>query len=76
MSRIEKGKMAPKISRLPEIAQILKCPVSSLFLTEADRRTERANEISEILSLVPEEAQVTLLELVRQSVKVMLMRID
>lgn len=68
LSRMEKGKFAPKMSRVPDIAQALGCSVADLF-READVKAEdRAATIAQILKPLPDEAQEAMVELVRQAV--------
>ena len=68
LSRMEKGRFAPKMSRLPDIAQALNCSVADLF-READVTAEdRAATITEILNPLPDEAQEAMVQLVKQAV--------
>ena len=71
MSRMEKGKIAPKMSRLPEIANALGCTVSSLFREQSTDTEERAAAIAEILGGLPAEAQDALVELVAVAANIM-----
>ena len=69
LSRMEKGKFAPKMSRIPDIAQALGCSVADLF-READVKTEdRATTIAEILKPLPNEAQEAMVQLLRHAVQ-------
>lgn len=48
LSRIEQGHTAPKMDRLPAIAQALQCTVSDLFRDEAE--TDYASRMEDLLS--------------------------
>ena len=50
LSRMERGAMAPKFERLSEIARVLHCPVSELFVDAAPQSHEYASTIGDILS--------------------------
>lgn len=71
MTRIENGKIAPKMKRLDDIAAVLKCTVSSLFRTDFEQAHERATVIAEIISTLPEEGQDALVNLMSHAVSVM-----
>ncbi|MCX4309676.1 MAG: helix-turn-helix transcriptional regulator [Desulfovibrio sp.] len=71
MNRIERGRMAPKMSRLESIAEELKCPVSFLFRNPDDKNLETAGAIAEILAPLPSEGQQALLNLVADAARVM-----
>ncbi len=61
MSRMERGKMAPKMSRLHEVANALQCSVSSLFQISSPSIQEKALAIAETLeSLSPEQQEAVL----------------
>jgi len=54
LSRIEKGVVAPRFSRLERIAAALECPVADLFRVQSDSFRERAESIADIMySLTP-----------------------
>jgi len=74
MSRIEKGRFAPKLSRLPDIADALDCSVADLFRGLDKKTLDRATTIADMLSPLPEEAQKALVELVATAAKVMMSR--
>lgn len=71
MSRIEKGRFAPRISRFRDIAGALGCSVADLFRDADEKTADRASTIAEILKPLPDEAQEALVELMRQAVRVM-----
>ena len=71
LTRIEKGKTAPRLNRLAEIATILGCSVSVLFRSEKDSMDDRAQSIIQILETVPEEGQEALLNLMHHAASVM-----
>ena len=48
-SRIEQGKMAPKMDRLPTLAKSLRCSVSDLFRQPDENMTCHADKIAELL---------------------------
>ena len=50
LSRIEQGKMAPKMDRLPCLARSLQCTVSELFRQEEERSISHAKRIEELLT--------------------------
>ena len=72
LSRIEKGRFAPKMSRLSDIADALGCSVADLFRKADEKAADRATTIAEILEPLPDEAQDALVELMAQAVRVML----
>ena len=49
LSRIEQGKMAPKMDRLPCLAQSLQCSVADLFRQDEERSISHAKRIEELL---------------------------
>jgi transcriptional regulator with XRE-family HTH domain len=69
MSRIEKGRFAPKLSRLPGIATALGCSVADLFRSLDRKALDRATTIADILQPLPGEAQEALVELMVQAVR-------
>ncbi len=71
MVRMEKGRMAPKMSRLQDIADNLQCSVAFLFATEADMHKEFATQIAEILKPLPVLGQEALLDLMTVTAKLM-----
>ena len=71
MTRIEKGKIAPKMRRIAQIAEILGCSVSSLFRSEKDEMNDRASIIIDILQTLPEDGQEALVNLIADAARVM-----
>lgn len=71
MARMEKGKIAPKMSRLPVIANTLGCTVAYLFREHDEATEERASTIADILKALPPDGQEALVELVASAARVM-----
>lgn len=71
MARMEKGKIAPKMSRLDDIAHHLDCPVTYFFRHHNNIVEERAATIVDILSTVPDEGQEAIVHLVIETASVM-----
>lgn len=76
LSRMEKGQIAPKLSRLQQIADGLDCTVADLFKSSisshnADAKA-KALAITEILSDLDPELQDVVLELVQNTVSVLI----
>lgn len=71
LNRMEKGHIAPKMSRLEEIAAELKCTVPFLFRTNHASLQERATTIADILATLPENGQEALVRLVAETASVM-----
>ena len=71
LSRIEKGKMAPKMTRLEDFAKIFHCPVSFLFLTDFEKQHLYDHVLTECLQRLPQNGRVALVELVKRAVDVM-----
>ena len=74
MTRMEKGKIAPKMGRLVDIAQNLQCSVGSLFRTHDETTEEMAATIADILKPLPKDGQEALVDLVASAARVMLRR--
>lgn len=74
LNRMEKGRIAPKIGRLEDIATNLDCTVPFLFRRESEALQERAATIAEILATLPPDGQEALLNLVAQTAHVMNIR--
>ncbi len=74
LSRIEKGQMAPKLSRLQEIANGLDCTIADLFRTASQlpntSTVVKAQELVELLSELTQEQQQIVLELVEKTVDI------
>lgn len=73
MTRMEKGKIAPKMSRLDDIAKNLHCSVGYLFRRHGEGTEELCATITEVLVTLPLEGQEALLELVTNVARVMKM---
>lgn len=71
LNRMEKGRMAPKMSRLEDIAQELQCPVSFLFHRNASAVMERAAILADILGTVPVDGQEAIINLVAETARLM-----
>lgn len=55
LSRIEQGKMAPKMERLPALAACLQCAIADLFRFEKAGEENYAERINDLLSQLPEQ---------------------
>jgi len=64
MMKIEKGMIAPKMGRLQEIADILQCPVSYLFIDEKSSINEVASLIAESMRGLSNEDKTYITQLV------------
>lgn len=71
MTRIEKGTIAPKLSRLDTIASILQCTVPDLLRPYKEDKSSRAEIIQDALAGLPEEAQDAIVNIVVQTARVM-----
>ena len=71
MARMEKGRIAPKMGRLQDVADNLQCTVAYLFRTNDEATEERAASIADILKTLPADGQEALVELVASAAKVM-----
>lgn len=71
MTRIEKGHITPKISRLESIAKNLHCSVPALFRQYSESQTDQASIILDALAGLPEDAQNSIIDLVLQASRVM-----
>ena len=71
MIRMEKGIIAPKMSRLSDIAENLECSVSFLFRTDDVTLDERAVMMREMLQGLSPEAQDAILEIVASATRFM-----
>ena len=69
--RMEKGIIAPKMSRLNDIAEHLNCSVSLLFRTDGVTLDERAVMIRDMLHGLSPEAQDAVLEIMASATKFM-----
>ena len=71
MARMEKGRIAPKMGRLQDVADNLQCTVAYLFRTNDEATEERAASIADILKTLPADGQEALVELVANAARVM-----
>lgn len=71
LNRMKKGHIAPKMSRLEEIAIQLDCPVSFLFHLNHTSLEEKVAVITDILASVPESVQDVLVNLVAETARSM-----
>lgn len=69
LSRMEKGVIAPKFSRLHGIATALGCPVADLFRQLDDCTRVKAESIADRISTLPPELQDLVVELVEKMVE-------
>jgi transcriptional regulator with XRE-family HTH domain len=75
MARMEKGKIAPKMSRFPEIAKVLGCSVAYLFRQHDEATDEIIASIADTLKMLPSEGQEAIRDLVEHTARVMLKNI-
>ena len=68
LSRMESGIIAPKFSRLSDIASTLGCSVADLFKTASPEAQRRSEAIAEMIQELPEEFQDVLDNLVANAV--------
>lgn len=66
LSRMEKGVMAPKFSRLPEVAHFLDCRVADLFREASPESDDWAAAIAEELRDLSPDGRELILTLVRE----------
>lgn len=71
LNRMEKGRIAPKMGRLEDIAAHLQCPVTYLFRSQSEAVQERAATIADILTSLPEAGQEALVSLMADVARVM-----
>ena len=71
LTRMEKGRIAPKMSRLEDMARILQIPVSYLFRSHDDLLAERAATIADIIASLSDEGQEAMINLVAEVARVM-----
>ena len=71
VSRMENGRMAPKMSRFKDIAEALGCSVADLFPKADGNASDRAATIMEILEPLPDDAQEALVDIVARTAQVM-----
>lgn len=66
LSRMEKGKISPKLTRLPDIAAALGCPVAELFRTGTDGDEETIAQIAEMIKSFSPEKKSTVADIVKK----------
>ncbi len=71
MARMEKGKIAPKMGRLQDIADNLGCTVSYLFRTPGALTEEYAANIADSIKVLSPSGQAAMLDFVVTTVRVM-----
>ena len=74
MARMEKGKIAPKMGRLQDIADNLQCSVPYLFQSEHEFTQERAEIIADIIKPLTPKGQEAIVDFVASAVSVILMK--
>ena len=72
MARMEKGKIAPKMGRLQDIADNLQCSVPYLFHNEHEFTHERAEIIAGIIKALPPQGQELIVDFVASAVNLMI----
>lgn len=68
MARMEKGKIAPKMTRIQDIANKLQCNPSYFFRTDDDETFENARALSEIIKPLSPEGQRNLIDFIATTV--------
>ena len=63
LSRMEQGKISPKLGRLPDIAKVLECSVADLFRYQDEDNEELATQIADMIKPLAAEQQRAVLEL-------------
>lgn len=69
MTRIEKGHISPKLSRLESIARNLHCSVPALFRHYSEGQSDNASIILDALSGLSAEAQSAIIALVLEAAR-------
>ena len=69
LSRMEKGLISPKISRLRDFATILECSVASLFREQHDGMNESLAELAELFLPLGQQKRDAVIRAVRELVK-------
>lgn len=72
LSRMEKGLISPKFSRLQDIADALDCSVAELFRSPSDNATARGMVLADLIRPLDAEGQEALIALVEHMVNAML----
>ena len=76
MTRIEKGQISPKLSRLDSIARNLQCAVPDLLRPYKEGKANRTEIIEDALTGLPEEAQDAIVNLVVESSRIFKKQLD
>ncbi len=71
MTRIEKGAIAPKLSRLDGIARNLQCTVPDLFRPYSEEKSNHASIIMDALAGLPDEACDAIVHLVLDASRIL-----
>ena len=69
LSQMENGLIAPRLSRLQDIADALSCSVADLFRPAPSNTTQKAAVIADMLQALPEYFQDISLSMVESAVK-------
>lgn len=64
LNRMEKGHMAPKLSRFEDLARHLDCPVSSFFRSAGADLQDRTSVLADMLAPLSEESQESIIRIV------------
>jgi len=72
MARMEKGKIAPKMGRLQDIADNLQCSVPYLFQSEHELTHARAEILADIIKPLPPKGQEAMVDFVASAVSIMM----
>ena len=68
LSRIESGEMAPKFSRLQDIADALSCTVADLFRFASPESLKKAAVMSDLFQALPENFQDVFMAMLESAV--------
>lgn len=71
LGRMEKGKIAPKMTRLEDIAKHLQCSVAFLFQRPSDSTKERSAMIAELIEPLASREQELVMDFVASTVTVL-----
>lgn len=71
LARMEQGKIAPKLTRLPELAGALQCSVAELVTTQKGDTLEANSRLLAALAKVPVHKQETFIQHVWLTVNLM-----
>lgn len=71
LTRIEKGSIAPRLSRLDSIARNLHCSVPDLFRPYQEGHSSNAEIIVDALAGLSDDAQTTIVNLVLECARVL-----